>query len=78
MDPDFNERMWMDPFLLELSMNYVKRAWGQLLKKFGGVQLPGGITLDGQSIYQEAQEEILRLEGVVISDFQLPVSFMVG
>ena len=40
----------------------VKYQWGENLSKFQGIALPGGVTLDGQQLKQEAQEEIQRLE----------------
>ena len=35
----------------------VKYQWGE-----NGITLPGGVTLDGQQLKTEAQEEITRLE----------------
>jgi hypothetical protein len=38
----------------------LKYQWGSNLKKFGGIQLPGGVTLNGKEIYEEAVEEIRK------------------
>ena len=45
-------------FLKRLSTAYVQLAWGRNLTKFNNVALPGGITMNGDQIYNEAKEEI--------------------
>jgi hypothetical protein len=40
--------------------------------------MPGGVTLNGQRIYDEAIEEIKELEQEVQSTYMLPVDFFVG
>ena len=35
---------------------------GENLKKFSGIQMPGGVTLNGDQIYQEAVAEIQQIE----------------
>ena len=40
----------------------IKRQWGQNLSKFEGVQLPGGVTLQGRQILEDANTEIEKLE----------------
>lgn len=39
-----------------------KRQWGENLSKFGNMQLPGGLILNGERIYKEAQDEITKME----------------
>ena len=56
----------------------IKLQWGVNLKKFEGVQLPGGVTLNGQQIFNEAQDELKELEREMASTYQLPVDFFVG
>jgi hypothetical protein len=55
-----------------------KRQWGTNLKKFTGVQLPGGIMLNGQQIYDEAVEEIKELEEDLREVHEEPPAFLVG
>lgn len=52
----FNVR-WVKDYSTAL----VKELNGHILRKHQGMQLPGGITIDGQSILAEAKEEISRL-----------------
>ena len=70
--------MWSDRWLLKYTTQLFKRQWGTNMKKFGAMQLPGGITLNGQEIYQEAQDEIRRMEEEMISAYSLPVTDMIG
>ena len=78
IDPAEDERMFEDPWLNEYAEACVKRIWGQTLKKYQQVQLPGGITLDGQTMYSEATETKQKLEDEIISNWQLPIPFLVG
>jgi hypothetical protein len=48
------------------------------MKKFEGMQLPGGVTFNGQQIWSEADEEIKRLEEEIVSKFSMPVMDMIG
>jgi hypothetical protein len=32
------------------------------MKKFGGIQMPGGVTLNGKEIWDEAQTDIDKIE----------------
>jgi hypothetical protein len=62
LDPEQYANVWNDRWLKEYATALIKRQWGVNLKKFGGMQLPGGITLNGKETFDEAQEEINRLE----------------
>jgi hypothetical protein len=62
INPDVYNMVWDDRFLKEYATQLIKRDWGNNMKKFGGIQLPGGITLNGDQIYNEAVTEIERLE----------------
>lgn len=48
------------------------------LTKFEGLQLPGGVTFNGNKIYDDADTEIKRLEEEMINNYSLPVSDMLG
>jgi hypothetical protein len=62
INPDAYGRVWNDRWLKEYATALIKRSWGNNLKKFAGVQLPGGVTLNGDKIYTEAVDEIKALE----------------
>ena len=48
------------------------------MKKFGGMQLPGGITMNGQQIYEEALTEIKEIEDQIRLTYEQPVNFIIG
>ena len=70
--------VWGDQWLRQYTTQLFKRQWGENMKKFEGMQLPGGVTFNGQVIWQEATEEILRLEEQVMTNFALPPMDMIG
>jgi hypothetical protein len=54
--------IWNDRFLKQYATAKIKYQWGSNLSKFAGIQLPGGVTLDGPRIQQEAQIEMDKIE----------------
>lgn len=78
IDPNVYPMMWREWWLQRYACALIKRQWGQNLTKFGGIALIGGVTFDGQKIYDDAQEEIDNLEHRMITDFSLPVLDMIG
>ena len=62
LDPNDFTDIYNDMWLKKYATALCKYQWGENLSKFQGIALPGGVTLDGQQIKQEAQEEIQRLE----------------
>lgn len=78
LDPDVFTNVYNDMFLKRYATAQIKKQWGNNLKKFAGVQLPGGVTLNGEIIYQEAIEEIRQIETEIQSRFELPVDMFVG
>jgi hypothetical protein len=65
-------------FLKKYTTALIKRQWGVNLKKFSGIQLPGGVMLNGDTLYQEAIGEIKAIEDEMQSRFELPVDMFVG
>lgn len=78
VNPEEYPDVWEEPWLKQYATQLVKRQWGEHLKLYEGMNLPGGITFNGQKIWDEAQEEIQRLEDTVINDYSLPVTDMIG
>jgi hypothetical protein len=70
--------IWNDRFLKQYTTALIKYQWGSNLSKFAGIQLPGGITLDGPRIMQEAQVEIDKLEEQIHVINVLPGEIMMG
>ena len=72
LDPTQYTEVYNDIFLKKYSTALIKRQWGENLKKFEGVQLPGGVTLNGKTIYDEAIDEINKIEEEMNLKWELP------
>ena len=70
--------IWSDEWLKLYATALIKQQWGSNLKKFEGMQLPGGTSFNGQAIYDEASEEIRRLEEQLELKYEEPVDFHMG
>jgi len=62
LNPDAYADIWNDRWLKEYCTALIKRNWGSNMKKFSGMQLPGGVMLNGDKIFQEAEAEIKFLQ----------------
>lgn len=78
LDPQKYTEIYNDRLLKKYLTALIKRQWGANMAKYDGVQLPGGITLKGAAIYQEAQAEIQAIELELLTSYELPIDFMVG
>ena len=67
-----------DMYLKRYTSALIKRQWGANLSKFSGVEMLGGVTMNGGEIYSQAQEEITKLEEQIQLHFELPVNYMIG
>ena len=72
LDPTQYPEVYNDIFLKKYCTALIKRQWGENLKKFEGVQLPGGVTLNGKTIYDEAVDEIIKIEEEMNLKWELP------
>jgi len=78
VDPETYNDIWSDRLFKELATAYLKKQWGMNMKKFQGMQLPGGIVMNGQVTYDEAVEEIDKLEALIRSSHEAPPMFLIG
>ena len=78
LDPVTYTEVYNDMFLKKYATALIKQQWGSNLKKFTGVTLPGGITLDGQTIFSEATEEINKIEEEMNMKYELPPDGFIG
>ena len=78
IDPATYTEVYDDMFLKKYVTALFKKQWGENIKKFAGIQMPGGVTLDGQTIYQEAIQEIQAIEQEMQLKYELPPQFMIG
>jgi len=78
IDPAVYTQAWNDRWLKEYATALIKRSWGNNLKKFNGIQLPGGVTLNGDKIYQEADNEINALHAEIGDKYGAPLEFLMN
>ena len=78
IDPDEFTKAWADRWLARYATALIKMQWGDNLKKYDGMMLPGGLKFNGQRIYDEAVMERDQLEKEMISTYSLPVTDMIG
>jgi len=78
LNPETYNEIYTDEFVREYAYNLLKMQWGANLKKFSGIQLPGGVTLNGKEIYDEAIQDLEKLKEKVKNQFELPPDFIVG
>lgn len=78
VDPDVYTKAWSDRWLARYASCLIKQQWGQNLKKFEGMKMPGGLTFNGQKIFDEATSERVDLEKEMIYSYSIPVTDMIG
>jgi len=79
VDPGTYTAIWDDRMLKLYAYALIKLQWGNNLKIYSGIQLPGGITLNGQEIYEEALKDIEEIEKDFQSTYRIPgEAFLVG
>lgn len=70
--------VYNDKLLKKYATALIKYQWGTNLSKFAGIQMPGGVTLDGPRIMQEAKEEIDKIEEEMYTMSSLPSEILTG
>lgn len=78
IDPAKFTDVYNDFFLKQYLTSLVKEQWGMNLSKYDGVQLPGGVTLNGRAILEDARTELERLREEMSLKYELPVDMMMA
>lgn len=78
LDPDTYTDVYSDRMLQKYATALIKRQWGNNMKKYQGVQLIGGVEMNGQTIYDEADAEVKELEIELRTMYEKPTMFFVG
>ncbi len=78
LDPSTFTEVFNDLFVKKYATALMKRSWGQNLIKFNGVTLPGGVSMNGRQLYEDALGEIEALMEDSISTYELPPLDMIG
>ena len=70
--------VYNDMFMKDYTTALIKEQWGQNLSKFEGMQLPGGVTINGRQLIDDAREELNTLRERMILEHEEPPMFLVG
>ena len=78
INPDSHTSIYNDMWLKEYTTSFIKQQWGMNLMKFEGMQLPGGVILNGRQLFDDAQGEIQDLRERIRLEHEMPADFFVG
>lgn len=78
LDPTQYNQIWNDYWLRRYVVALVKKQWGWNLLKYTGNTLPGGVTINADTIYHEGAQEVKDLEDELEQKYELPCDFFIG
>jgi hypothetical protein len=70
--------IYNDMWLKEYTAALIKQQWGMNLIKFEGMQLPGGVIINGRQLYDDATGEIQDLRERIRLEHEMPADFFIG
>jgi|TARA_B110000858_G_scaffold145978_1_gene165905 hypothetical protein len=76
--PNSHVSVYNDMWLKDYTTQLIKQQWGANLIKFEGMQLPGGVTLNGRQIYDDATAALEALMEKLKLEHELPPDFYIG
>lgn len=72
LDPSLVPKVYDDIFLKRYATALVQKQWGTNLNKFIEIELPGGVKMNADKIYESAVAEVEKLEADVQSKWGTP------
>lgn len=78
IDPETNTSIYNDMFIKEYTTALIKKQWGLNMMKFDGMLLPGGITINGRQMYDDAVAEIEQILEDLRLVYEEPHDFFIG
>ena len=78
LDPVNFTKIYNEMWVKDYATAMIKKYWGTNLTKFQNVQLPGGVTLNGEKIYSDAVEELQQLDEQLRTTYETPPMDMIG
>ncbi len=78
VDPNAHTSVFNDMWMKEYTTALIKQQWGSNLLKFEGMQLPGGVVLNGRQIFDDATTDIDKLRETIRMEHEMPPDFFVG
>jgi len=70
--------LWNHSFLKSYATALIKKQWGINMSKFEGMQLPGGVTISGRQIIEDANMEIEQIMTKFREEEDIGAMFFVG
>jgi len=70
--------IYNDMFLKDYVTALIKEQWGMNLSKFEGMQLPGGVTINGRQLIDDARGELETLRERMRLEQEEPPIFLMG
>jgi len=77
-DPVEDVNSWNSGWLKSMCISLLKKQWAQNMKKYGNIQMAGGVTLNAQTMYDEAISEITNLKEELESKWAYPSGMLIG
>ncbi len=77
-DPDTYTGMYNDNWLKDYVEALFQQQWGRNLSKYDGIQMLGGVTLNGRQIYDDGVKELDEIRAKMSSDYEMPPLDMIG
>jgi hypothetical protein len=72
--PDVYNDYWLKKYLTAT----IKMQWGQNMSKFSNVQLLGGVTMNGDKLYADAERELENIERQLRDEYEEPPLGLIG
>ena len=78
LDPNTYTDVYNDYYLKRYTTALIKLQWGTNLMKFEGMTMPGGVTFNGRQIFDDATQELEKLNEEARLNWEEPVDFYTG
>ena len=78
IDPDTHTAVYIDMWVKSYATALIKEQWGLNLMKFEGMQLPGGVIINGRQLFDDAQGELQDLRERIRLEHEAPIDFFIG
>jgi len=78
VNPDTYAKVYNDTWVKSYTTALFKMQWGNNLNKYTNYTLPGGLVVNGDRIYNDAIQEIDRLNERLRDEYELPPQMQVG
>lgn len=70
--------IYNEDFVKKYTIAMIGRQWGANISKYDGVQLTGGLTMNGQAIYNRYDEMVHDIDESFSAKYELPVDFFIA